>query len=175
MLLFVLPATYYLVKLLEASRRFHPGRLESLADFNLTTDVIVGFPAEDRAEPRINGPKIYGQRPGRPFLYTIPATGERPMTFAADFMGDALVASQDHNVTRRLRAAGAIVVVMALTTLSSDKAARHHNSSGNGVRFSTPFAVTRYWFSIRIPADSSGPYSPGSTVSTMPSARSPPG
>ncbi len=34
-------------------------------------------------EPRINGPKVYGARPGRPFLYRIPCTGERPMTFAA--------------------------------------------------------------------------------------------
>ena len=36
------------------------------------------------ATPRINGPKIFGVRPGSPFLYTIPAIGERPMTFAAD-------------------------------------------------------------------------------------------
>ncbi len=35
------------------------------------------------ATPRINGPKIYGQRPGSPFHYTIPATGLRPMTFGA--------------------------------------------------------------------------------------------
>jgi len=35
-------------------------------------------------EPRVNGPKIYGVRPGSPFLYRIPATGERPMTFGAD-------------------------------------------------------------------------------------------
>ncbi|MEW5901081.1 MAG: putative Ig domain-containing protein [Acidobacteriota bacterium] len=35
------------------------------------------------AEPRISGPKIYGCRPGSPFLYRIPATGERPMEFAA--------------------------------------------------------------------------------------------
>src|SRR3954447_2737421 len=35
------------------------------------------------ATPLINGPKVYGQRPGRPFLYTIPATGERPMSFVA--------------------------------------------------------------------------------------------
>jgi alpha-galactosidase len=35
------------------------------------------------ATPRINGPKVYGVRPGRPFLYTIPATGERPMEFSA--------------------------------------------------------------------------------------------
>jgi alpha-galactosidase len=36
------------------------------------------------AEPRINGPKLCGVRPGSPFLYRIPATGERPMTFAAE-------------------------------------------------------------------------------------------
>jgi alpha-galactosidase len=33
--------------------------------------------------PRINGPTIYGCRPGAPFVYTIPATGERPMEFSA--------------------------------------------------------------------------------------------
>jgi alpha-galactosidase len=36
------------------------------------------------ATPRINGPKVYGVRPGHPFLFTIPASGERPMEFAAD-------------------------------------------------------------------------------------------
>jgi alpha-galactosidase len=35
-------------------------------------------------EPRINGPGVYGVRPGRPFLYRIPATGDRPMRFAAE-------------------------------------------------------------------------------------------
>ncbi|MBN1490427.1 MAG: NPCBM/NEW2 domain-containing protein, partial [Phycisphaerae bacterium] len=44
--------------------------------------VILTPPAP--ATPRINGPTIYGVRPGSPFLYRIPATGERPMTFAAE-------------------------------------------------------------------------------------------
>lgn len=35
-------------------------------------------------EPKINGARIFGVRPGSPFLFTIPATGERPMTFDAD-------------------------------------------------------------------------------------------
>ena len=35
-------------------------------------------------EPRINGPKVYGVRPGSPLLYRIPCTGERPLTFRAD-------------------------------------------------------------------------------------------
>ncbi|MFA6593603.1 MAG: putative Ig domain-containing protein [Bacteroidales bacterium] len=33
--------------------------------------------------PRINGPKVYGARPGADFLFRIPATGTRPMTFSA--------------------------------------------------------------------------------------------
>jgi alpha-galactosidase len=32
-------------------------------------------------EPRINGPAVYGVKPGHPFLYRIPATGDRPMRF----------------------------------------------------------------------------------------------
>ncbi|MCX6878110.1 MAG: NPCBM/NEW2 domain-containing protein [Verrucomicrobia bacterium] len=34
-------------------------------------------------QPRINGARVFGVRPGSPFLFTIPATGERPMTFSA--------------------------------------------------------------------------------------------
>jgi alpha-galactosidase len=35
-------------------------------------------------EPRINGPTVYGCRPGNPFIYRIPTTGERPINFAAE-------------------------------------------------------------------------------------------
>lgn len=33
--------------------------------------------------PHLNGPKVYGARPGHPFLYRIPCTGSRPITFSA--------------------------------------------------------------------------------------------
>ncbi|MGN6367850.1 MAG: putative Ig domain-containing protein [Phycisphaerae bacterium] len=36
------------------------------------------------AEPRINGARVFGVRPGSPFLFTSPATGDRPMTFSAE-------------------------------------------------------------------------------------------
>ena len=35
------------------------------------------------AAAKINGPTIYGARPGHPFLYRIPCTGVRPIQFAA--------------------------------------------------------------------------------------------
>ncbi len=34
--------------------------------------------------PRVNGPTIFGVRPGSPFLYSIPATGARPLTFSVE-------------------------------------------------------------------------------------------
>ena len=41
-------------------------------------------------QPRINGPTVYGCRPGNPFIYRIPATGTRPMNFVADHLPQGL-------------------------------------------------------------------------------------
>lgn len=43
------------------------------------------------AAPRINGPRVYGERPGRPFLFTIPVTGERPIVYSADGLPEGLL------------------------------------------------------------------------------------
>ena len=42
------------------------------------------------ATPRINGARVYGERPGRPFIFTIPATGDDPITYSADGLPDGL-------------------------------------------------------------------------------------
>jgi alpha-galactosidase len=34
-------------------------------------------------QPKLHNARVYGVRPGHPFLYTIPATGARPLTFSA--------------------------------------------------------------------------------------------
>jgi alpha-galactosidase len=46
-------------------------------------EVVVLTPKTGPA-PLINGPRAYGCRPGHPFIYRIPATGQRPMTFAVE-------------------------------------------------------------------------------------------
>jgi alpha-galactosidase len=50
------------------------------------------------ATPRINGPNVFGVRPGSPFLYTIPATGERPMTFSIEHPARLGVATNSHTI-----------------------------------------------------------------------------
>ena len=58
-------------------------------------------------EPRINGPKIYGVHPGSPFLYRIPATGERPMTFSAEGLPQGLFLDENSGIiTGKIEKAG---------------------------------------------------------------------
>ncbi len=40
--------------------------------------------------PKINGPKIYGVRPGHDFLYKIPVTGQRPMNYTVSDLPEGL-------------------------------------------------------------------------------------
>ena len=41
-------------------------------------------------QPRINGARIFGVRPGHPLLFTIAATGRRPLQFAAEGLPEGL-------------------------------------------------------------------------------------
>ncbi|MEI6277409.1 MAG: putative Ig domain-containing protein [Prolixibacteraceae bacterium] len=43
-----------------------------------------------KPSPRLNGPLVYGCRPGHPFLYRIPCQGERPISFSAKGLPNGL-------------------------------------------------------------------------------------
>ena len=63
--------------------------------------------------PRINGAKIFGVRPGSPFLFTIPATGQRPMEFSADNLPRGLkLDAQTGRITGKLKKEGRFVVTL---------------------------------------------------------------
>ena len=51
-------------------------------------EILTPAPA---ATPRINSAAAFGVRPGHPVLYTIAATGDRPMAFTADGLPDGVV------------------------------------------------------------------------------------
>ena len=60
--------------------------------------------------PRINGPDIFGVRPGNPFLYHIPVTGDRPMTYSVDGLLAGLQLDAAANITGVLANEGQFVV-----------------------------------------------------------------
>lgn len=64
-------------------------------------------------KPRINGPTIYGCRPGNPFLYRIPTTGQRPITFTAENLpGGLKLDSQTGILTGSVEKPGKYVVTL---------------------------------------------------------------
>lgn len=70
------------------------------------------------ASPRVNGPGVFGVRPGSPFFYAIPATGQEPLTFSVEglpaglsvdsatgFITGSLAQPGEHTVTLRAKSA----------------------------------------------------------------------
>lgn len=61
--------------------------------------------------PRINGAKVFGVRPGSQFLYTIPATGIRPMAFSVENLPKGLkVNTETGRITGSIQKAGEYIV-----------------------------------------------------------------
>ncbi|MGN0189083.1 MAG: putative Ig domain-containing protein, partial [Candidatus Cryptobacteroides sp.] len=74
------------------------------------------------ATPRINGARVYGQSPDVDFLFKIPASGERPMTFSAEGLPKGLkLDSRTGIITGRVRKEGSYIVTLTATNrLGSD-------------------------------------------------------
>src|SRR5471030_2925437 len=65
------------------------------------------------ATPRINGADVFGVRPGSPVLFTIPATGDRPMTFSADKLPRGLALdAKTGRITGSLKTKGEFAVTL---------------------------------------------------------------
>jgi alpha-galactosidase len=83
--------------------------------------VTIDGPAEEAViltpksspKPQINSAKVFGVRPGNPFLYTIAATGDRPMTFSAAKLPKGLkLDSKTGILTGSLKKEGEYVVTL---------------------------------------------------------------
>ncbi|NIJ44836.1 alpha-galactosidase [Wenyingzhuangia heitensis] len=53
---------------------------------------------KEKEEPQINGAAVFGVTPNAPFLYTIPATGVRPMEFSVKNLPNGLQVNQETGV-----------------------------------------------------------------------------
>jgi alpha-galactosidase len=68
------------------------------------------------AAPRINGPRVFGVRPGSPFLFTVPVSGERPVRYAADKLPEGLkIDANTGRITGVLTKPGTYVTTLRAT------------------------------------------------------------
>jgi len=90
-------------------------------DYEGTAPVTIDGPAEEAViltpkaapKPQINGARVFGVRPSHPFLYTIAATGDRPMTFSVEGLPTGLkLDSTTGIITGSLKDKGESVVTL---------------------------------------------------------------
>ncbi len=91
------------------------------------------------ATPRINAAPVFGVRPGHPFLYRIPATGARPMTFSADGLPAGLTLdAETGQITGVLPKPGEHVVIVQAKNAEGATAKRFRIVVGETIALTPP-------------------------------------
>jgi alpha-galactosidase len=91
------------------------------------------------ATPRINGPTVFGVRPGSPFLYSMPVTGERPLAYSAKGLPVGLALDpKTGRITGSLSAKGETVVTLVATNARGVAEKRFRIVCGDTIALTPP-------------------------------------
>jgi alpha-galactosidase len=94
-----------------ADAKFETLGVTSLETYNPISNVPYILTPVAPATPRINGAHVFGVRPGSPFLFTIAATGNRPMSFSAKNLPNGLkLDSHTGIITGKLNKQGTYII-----------------------------------------------------------------
>jgi alpha-galactosidase len=95
------------------SAKFETTGLTTLETFNPIASEPYILTPKTAPTPKINSAGVYGARPGSPFLFRIPATGDRPMTFSANNLPKGLkIDSETGIITGKVDTKGTYEVVL---------------------------------------------------------------
>jgi len=97
------------------------------------------------AAPRIQPPLVIGATPSTPFVYTIPATGQTPLTFSATGLPSGLtIASSSGIISGTAPAAGSYPIAVTVSNGSGSAMATLTLMSGTMLRPTPPMAWNSY-------------------------------
>ena len=96
--------------------------------------------------PRINGPKIFGVRPDSPFLFRVPATGERPMAFAAENLPAGLsLDAKSGIITGLLKERGTFTVTLVASNTLGVAKREFRINVGDRIALTPPMGWNTYY------------------------------
>jgi len=97
------------------------------------------------AAPRLNAPLTYGTRPSTPFVFSIPATGQSPLTFSATGLPAGLtIAASTGIISGTAPAAGSYPVSVTATNTAGSATATYTIVSGNTLALTPPMGWNSY-------------------------------
>jgi len=97
------------------------------------------------ATPELHGPFVYATRPGTPLLFTIPATGQAPLSFAATGLPSGLTLAADTGtISGTTPAAGSYPVMVTATNGMGSASATYTFTSANSYALTPPMGWNSY-------------------------------
>ncbi|MDP4189629.1 MAG: putative Ig domain-containing protein, partial [Bacteroidota bacterium] len=100
---------------------------------------------KEKAEPQINGPKVFGVRPGHPIIFTVPATGERPVIFsAANLPLGVKLNSQTGKITGSVAKPGEYVVILKVRNSKGTASRKFKIVVGENIALTPPMGWNHY-------------------------------
>ena len=94
-----------------ADAKFEAAGVSTFATFYPVPNEPYILTPKPSAKPKINSASVFGVRPGSPFQFRIPATGDRPMTFQVTGLPQGLKLDQKTGlITGKLEKAGTYVI-----------------------------------------------------------------
>jgi len=114
------------------------------AAFGAQTDISISTAAAPAA-PRILGPTVIGSKPGSPLLYTVPATGQSPLTFAATGLPSGLsIDASSGAISGTTPAAGSYAIAVSVTNSSGTASATLTLTAGATLALTPPMGWNSY-------------------------------
>ena len=112
--------------------------------FAAQSDISISTTAPPAA-PRILGATVVGSTPGSPLLYTISATGQAPLTFAATGLPDGLsIAASSGTLSGTTPAAGSYPIHVTVTNSSGSATGTLTLTSGSTLALTPPMGWNSY-------------------------------
>ena len=94
--------------------------------------------------PELHGPFVYAARPGTPFLFTIPATGQAPLSCSATGLPSGLTITSSGTISGSTPAAGSYPLTVTVTNGSGSASATYTISASNTYALTPPMGWNSY-------------------------------
>jgi alpha-galactosidase len=99
-------------------------------------------------QPRIHAPKVYGVRPGHPFIFRIPATGKRPLSFSAKGLPRGLKLDPETGVIQgKVRRPGTYPVILGAKNAWGKAAREFRIVVGDQIALTPPMGWATWYMS----------------------------
>lgn len=119
--------------------RFETLGLKTLTTINLVSKEAYILTPAPPSTPRINGASVFGVRPGSPFLFRVPATGDRPMSFSASGLPEGLqIDTETGIISGKLRKKGTFTVLLKAKNAKGKTEKKFQIACGDQIALTPP-------------------------------------